>query len=84
MRECPTAWLKQVSAAEWQNNSIFLQLEEQADTNKGKVILDYEPDICYKQEGADPNDAPDAQEEEEGDNSDAQYEKMEFPHQRIL
>ena len=54
------------------------------DTNKGKVILDYEPDILYKQEGADPNDAPDAQEEEEGDNSDAQYEKMEFPHQRIL
>ena len=61
------------------NNPSILQLEEQSDTEDGKVMIDYESDIDYKLEGQDPNDESITQGEEEV-NSDTEYAKRELPH----
>ena len=40
--------------------------------------------MCCESEGADPNDEQDTQEEGEEENFDAEYAKMELPHQETL
>ena len=67
------------SAQEPQNNLSVLQLEEHADTKKGKVIVDYELDVDYVPKWAYHCDESDAHEEEEVEKSDAEYAKMELP-----
>ena len=84
MRGCLTAWLQQEGAAKSWNNVSILWLEEQADAKEGKVMVYYKPDINYEPEGSDPNDEPDAQGEEEEENSDVEYAKVEIPFQGTL
>ena len=45
MKGYPTASSQQEGAAEPENNPSVLQLEEQTDTEEGKVIVEYKPDI---------------------------------------
>ena len=52
---------------------------DKADTEHGKVVVDYMPDINYEPEGADPNDEPDAQEKKEKGNFNVEYAKMKLP-----
>ena len=51
--------------------------EEQTDAIEVEVIVEYKLDIGYKPEGSDPENEPDAQEDE--DNSNAEYAQMELP-----
>ena len=46
-------------------------------------MIDYKPDVDHKPEGADHNNEPVAYEQEE-ENSDAKYVKMELPCQGTL
>ena len=61
----PMAQSQQEGTVEPHNNVSVLKMEEQADANEGRVILDYKPGIESKPEGTDPNDEPDTQKKEE-------------------
>ena len=77
MRECLTAWLQPDGTIEPKNSTSFLQLKEQEDVKNSKVIVDYEQNVDYEPEGADPNDKPVTREEEE-EHSNADFAKMEL------
>ena len=70
VRRYLTAWTQQEVAG------IVLQPEEQADAKDGKVVVYYKLGIYYGPEGADPNDKQDTQEEEEVENFNTEYEKI--------
>ena len=74
---CPTVQSQPEVIEEPETNPSFPQQEEQTDAVEGKIIADYKLDVGYEPEGSDPENKPDAQEEEE--NSNAHYVKMELP-----
>ena len=74
-------WSQQEGAGEPKMKVSAPQEGGQADTTRGKDIADYNPDIDYKPEGSDP-DMKAFDEEEE--NSDAEYAKMELPQEYIM
>ena len=77
------AWSKLDGAAESENSSSDLQLEEQAYAEEGKAIRDYKPNIDYETKRADFNDESITQEKGK-ENSFAEYAKMEFFTKELL
>ena len=69
-------WSEQEGAGEPETTVSVPQQGGEAEATRGKAIADYDLDIEYKPEGSDP-DIKAADEEEE--NSDAEYAKMELP-----
>ena len=63
MRRHQTAWLQPESAEEIETNPSVPKKEEQPNATKGKVLVDYNPDIDYP--GLELKNEPDAQEEKE-------------------
>ena len=84
VRGCLTTWSQQQVATGPQNDASVLHLEEQAYTEEDKVDMYYKPDVGYKPDEADPNNEPDIQEEEEEENYDAEYAKIELYCQGTL
>ena len=74
-------WSQQGCTEEPDTNVSVPQQEGQADATSGDDIEDYDLDIDYELEGSDP-DIEAVNEEEE--NSDAEYAKMELPQARTL
>ena len=64
-----------------ETNVSASQQKGEADTTRGKAIADYNPDIDYQPEGSDPEIEAVNEDEE---NSDAKYVKMELPQARTL
>ena len=69
-------WSQQGGTEESETNVSVSQQGGQADTTRGKAVTDYDLDIDYKTEGSDPDIKP---VNEEKENSDAEYAKMELP-----
>ena len=76
MRRCLTAWSQPEHAEEPETNPSAPQQEGWPDAAKGKVIVDYGPNIDYA--GSEPKIELVAQEEKE-ENSNAEYANMEIP-----
>ena len=75
MRGCQTPWSQQRDAEDPETNPNISQQEEQPYITEGKVISD-NLDVDCEPEGSDP-EIKEFDEEEE--NSDAEYAKMEQP-----
>ena len=60
-------------------NPSIPQQEEQTDAIDGEVIVDHKPDIDHEPEGSDPENKPDAHEEQE-----KEYTKMELHQQGTI
>ena len=75
MRGHPTSWPPE-GTDESKTNPSVLQQEEQPDSAEGEVIVDYDLDIDC--EGSKQKNEPIAQEEQQ-ENSDAEYANMEIP-----
>ena len=58
MRGHPMLGCNKKEAVEQHNNACVPQLEEQADTKEGEVVIDSKLDIDYEPEGADPSNKP--------------------------
>ena len=69
-------WSQQGGTEKPETNVSVPQQEGQADAISSKAVSDYDSDIFYKPEGSDP-DIKAVNEEEE--NFDAEYAKMELP-----
>ena len=75
VRGCPTSWPPK-GTGEPEAIPGDPQQEEQTDTISGKAVADYDQYVDYEAEGSSP-DIKAVNEEEE--NSDAEYVKMELP-----
>ena len=81
MKGCLTARSQPEGTEQPETDPGVLQQEKQPDAAEGNVITDYDLDVDY--EGSDPQNKPDSQEEKE-ENSDAEYAKMEIPHDETV
>ena len=80
VKECPAPW-PQAGVVEPKTNPSVPQQEEQRNVVESKVMADDNLDVDHESEGSHP-DIEAVNEEEE--NSDAEYAKMELPQDRTL
>ena len=80
VRRHPTPW-PQEGADEPETNVSVARQGGQRGAREGKEIANYDPDVDYKSEGSDP-DIEAVNEEEE--NSETEYAKMDLPQDRTL
>ena len=80
VRGCPTCWPTE-GAGEPETNPSVPQHGGQRDAREFKAVADNDPDVDYEPEVSDP-DVKAVDEDEE--NSDAKYAKMELPRARTL
>ena len=78
VRGCLKVWLQPEGVVGPETNPSIHQNKEKVDATEGKVTWDYH----YEPEGPDAENEPDAQEDEE--NSNAEYAKVELPHQGTI
>ena len=70
VRGCSTAQSQPEGTDKLETIPIGTQQKEQTDTIEGEVIADYEPELEYELEESDPENKPDAQEEEDKSNAE--------------